>query len=62
MPRSKSRSRSGFHPSTYLSLSESEKAAVRAAMQAYNRQYCDRPYFEIEEFYQNVYRVGGWFA
>lgn len=58
----KSRSRSGLHPSTFQSLPESEKTAVRAAMQAYNQQYLDRPYFEIEEFYQNVYRVGGWFA
>jgi hypothetical protein len=62
MSRSKSRQRSGFHPSTYASLSATEQAAVKAAMTAYNQRNPSGPYFEVEEFYQQVYRVGGWFA
>ncbi|WP_440944982.1 hypothetical protein ACSAZL_06390 [Methanosarcina sp. T3] len=62
MARSKSRQRSGFHPSLYASLSKTEQAAVRAAMAAYNKRNPSTPYYEVEEFYQQVYRAGGWFA
>lgn len=56
------RTKSGLHPATYSALSESEKTAVETAMLAYNQQYADQPYFEIEEFYQQIFRVGGWYA
>jgi hypothetical protein len=62
MPRSKSRQRSGLHPSTYASLSPTEQAAVRTARAAYNKRNPSAPYFEDEEFYQRVYRAGGWFS
>jgi len=61
MSHSKSRQRSGRHPSLYASLSETEQAEVRKAMIAYNQRNPKRPFFEVEEFYQQVYRDGGWF-
>ncbi|HIH73917.1 MAG TPA: hypothetical protein HA306_01050 [Methanosarcina sp.] len=62
MSRSKSCQRSGRHPSLYASLSSTEQAAVRAARAAYNQRNPSAPYYEDEEFYQQVYRAGGWFA
>lgn len=62
MARCAPRLRSGLHPALYSSLSDSEKAAVKAAMKAYNLRNPSEPFYELEEFYQQVYRVGGWFA
>jgi len=49
------------YPDNFAALSSSDQEAVKRAMKAYNNIYLDQPYFEVEEFYQNVYRVGGWF-
>ncbi|WP_048065455.1 hypothetical protein [Methanosarcina acetivorans] len=61
MPRSKS-NRTFPGPRPYSSLSKFEQAAVKVAMVGYNQQYLDRPYFEVEEFYTEVYSKSGWFA
>lgn len=50
------RNKSGLLPSLYSQLTEEEKKAVSGAMIAYNNLYSDRPFFEAEQFYQQIYR------
>jgi len=49
-------------PRPYSGLSPFEQAAVKAAMKGYNQQHLDNPYFEVEEFYKEIYIKGGGFA
>ena len=52
------RNKSGLLPQLYLNLREDEKAPVKAAMKAYNAIYPDQPYFDIGQYYQDIYRRG----
>ena len=52
------RNKSGMHPSRYDLLSQDERAQVRASMKAYNAIYLDQPYFDIGQYYQDIYRRG----
>ena len=52
------RNKSGLHPTRYELLSQDERAQVRAAMAAYNAVYLDQPYFDIVEYYHEIYRRG----
>lgn len=44
---------------TFSQLSQFEQADVKTAMRGYNSQYMDKPFFEIEEFYDKIYTKGG---
>jgi hypothetical protein len=55
-------SKSGKWPLSYQSLTDSETKQVRAAFLYYNAIHPDEPYFEVEEFYQQKFRLGGWSA
>ena len=52
------RNKSGLHPALFSELTAPEKSQVWAAMEAYNAVYLDAPYFEIEEFYHEIYKRG----
>lgn len=50
------RNKSGFIPALYSQLTEEEKQPVLSSMAAYNSLYGDKPYFEPEQYYQQIYK------
>ena len=52
----KGRNKSGLLPALYSQLTNDEKADVKANMTIYNATSLDKPYFEPEQFYQQVYK------
>ncbi|MDD3041483.1 MAG: hypothetical protein PHW56_00790 [Methanosarcinaceae archaeon] len=47
--------------SSYATLSEYDKYAVKATMKAYNKRHPRTPFFEVDEFFEKIYSCGGLF-
>lgn len=50
------RNKSGLLPQLFANLTETEKQEVKASMVAYNNIYGDQPYYEPEQYYQQIYK------
>lgn len=50
------RNKSGLLPHLYSQLTEEEKNKVKTSMTAYNNIYSDQPYYEVDQYYQQIFR------